>query len=317
MASERRSLVGPVSRGALGLVLCLWASWSAGAASQTFEGQGRVTTVDPMRSTVTIAHGAIPGLLPATQSEFPVQGSNGTQNLRPGDRIRFTLGAADESHGLLTIVSLTPEPAAVTEWPDRLLLGAAAALALLSLAAVAIVGVLLGRQIHGLQRRVIALDRETGTLRGLVTDTQDGVRQIALSLEEAATTFRVGYVQELRRRLASGAARATPDAAGDTAAGNAAGALIIVQRGRGDLYRAVERGGAGPGVAVIWDRRRNDRRRGARRPVGHERRHVERRGSPPETWTRLGFQLVPSDAAPPAHAPRVLRSASGERGAPR
>jgi len=316
MDSERRSLGGPVSRVALGLVLCLWASWSAGAG-QTFEGHGRVTSVDPMRSTVTIAHGAIPGLLPATQSEFPVQGSSGTQHLRPGDRIRFTLGAADESHGLLTIVSLTPEPAAVAEWPDRLLLGAAAALALLSLAAVAIVGVLLGRQIQGLQRRVIALDRETGTLRGLVTDTQDGVRQIALSLEEVVTTFRVGYVQELRRRLASGAAGAPTDAAGDTAAGDASGALIIVQRGRGDLYRAVERGGAGPGVAVIWDRRRNDRRRGARRPVGHERRHVERRGSPPETWTRLGFQLVPSDAPPAAHAPRVLRSASGERGAPR
>ncbi len=313
MDSEGRSLVGSVSRVTLGLVLCLWTTWAAGAG-QTFEGYGRVTAVDRGRNTVTIAHGAIPGLLPAAQSEFPLQGSSETPNVHPGDRIRFTLGAVDDSHGLLTIVSLAPERGFGTGWTEGLLV-AAVLLAFLSLLAVAALAVLLWRQIRTLQSRVIALDHDTGLLRGLVTDTQDSVGQIARALEEAATTFRVGYVQELRRRLAPGPGRGTPDAAAD--GGDAPGAIIVVQRGRGDLYRAVERGVAGPGLAVIWDRRRNDRRRGVRRPVGHERRRLERRGSPSETWTRLGFQLVPGGAAQVSPAARVLRSAGGERGTPR
>ena len=154
-------------------------------------------------------------------------------------------------------------------------------------------------------------------LRGLVTDTQDGVRQIARALEEAATALRVGYVQQLRQRLVPGASPPKTATAGDKEPGQAAGALVVVQRGRGDIYRAVEGGAAGPGLAVIWDRRRSERRRSARRPTGHERRGAERRGSPPETWTRLGFQLVPGGTAEVARPPRVLRPASGERGAAR
>jgi len=315
MGNGGRSLAGLTSRITLGLVVCLWAAWAA-AAGQTYEGQGRVVAVDPSGNTVTIAHGAIPGLLPAAQSEFPIQASAGAPTVRPGDRIRFTLGAAEDSHGLLTIVSLAPERGIGAGWSDNLLL-VAVLLALVSLGVIATLALLLWRQMRTLQNRVIALDHETGLLRGLVTDTQDGVGQIARSLEETATTFRVGYLQELRRRLVPGAGRGAPDGAADGPTSDAPAALIVVQRGRGDLYRAVERGVSGPGLAVIWDRRRSDRRRGARRPVGHERRHLERRGSPSETWMRLGFQLVPPGAPPVAAAPRALRSAGGERSTPR
>ena len=298
---------------ALCLALGLWVAGPAGAGP-SFDGQGRLIAIDPGRSTVTIEHGGIPGLLPAARSEFPVQGV--VQGVRPGDRVRFTLGAVDESHGLLTVLSLTPESAAGAGWLDRLLVGAAAALALLALAATAAVGVLLWRELRSLQRRTVALDHEVGMLRGLVSDTQDGVHQIARALDEAATALRVGYVQQLRRRLVPGAAPATTETAGAQAAGEATGALVVVQRGRGDVYSAVAGGAAGPGLAVIWDRRRNERRR-TRRPTGHERRRTERRAAPPETWTRLGFQLVPGGTAEVARAPRVLRSASGERGAGR
>jgi hypothetical protein len=314
MDSRLRWRVGPALTIALGLALGLWAAGPAGAGP-TFDGQGRLIAVDPGRSTVTIEHGGIPGLLPAAQSEFPVQGV--VQAVRPGDRVRFTLGAMDESHGLLTVLSLTPESAAGTGWLDRLLTSAAAALAILALAAIAAVGVLLWRELHSLRRRMIALDLEVGMLRGLVTDTQDGVHQIARALDEAATALRVGYVQQLRRRLVPEASPTKTETAGDKEPGAATGALVVVQRGRGDLYHAVEGGAAGPGLAVIWDRRRSERRRGARRPTGHERRRTERRGSPPETWTRLGFQLVPGATAEAVRAPRVLRSASGERGAAR
>ncbi len=316
MDSRRRWRVGPALRIALGLALCLWAAGPAGAGP-SFDGQGRIIAVDPGRSTVTIEHGGIPGLLPAAQSEFPVQSAGVVQGVRPGDRVRFTLGAVDEAHGLLTVLSLTPESAAGTGWLDRLLVSAAAALALLTLAAMAMVGVLLWRELRSLQRRVVALDHEVGMLRSLGTDTQDGVRQIARALDEAATALRVGYVQQLRRRLVPGSSPATTETAGDKESGEAAGALVVVQRGRGDLYRAVEGGVAGPGLAVIWDRRRSERRRGARHPTGHERRRIERRGPPPEMWTRLGFQLVPGGTAEVARAPRVLRPASGERGASR
>jgi nitrate reductase NapE component len=307
MDDRRRShLASALPRIALGLTLSIWIT--APAAGAPFEGRGRVTAVDPGRNTVRIAHDAIPDLLPVRESEFPVEPSVGIGDLHPGDRIRFTLGTADESHGLLTVSSVAREDASM-EWSQGLLL-AAAIFGCLSVAAVAAVGTLLWRQLRTLQSRVIALDHETGLLRGLVSDTQDGVGQIARSLEEAATTFRVGYVQELSRRLAPGAGRTPSTAAGgaDTAA------LAVVQRGRGDLYRAVERGVAGPGLAVIWDRRRSERRRAARRPLGHERRHVERRGSPSETWMRLGFQLVATTAAPAAHTPRLPRATNGERG---
>lgn len=315
MDSRRRWRVGPALSIALGLALGLSAGGPAGAGP-SFDGRGRIIAVDPGRSTVTIEHGGIPGLLPAAQSEFPVQSVGVVQGVRPGDRVRFTLGAVDESHGLLTVLSLTPESAGGAGWLDRLLASAAAGLALLTLAAVAAVGVLLWRELRSLQRRVVALDHEVGMLRGLGTDTQDGVRQIARALDEAATALRVGYVQELRRRLVPGSSPATTETAGGQAAGEVARALVVVQRGRGDVYSAVAGGAAGPGLAVIWDRRRDERRR-TRRPTGHERRRTERRGSPPETWTRLGFQLVPGGTAEVARAPRVVRSASGERGAAR
>jgi hypothetical protein len=292
---------------ALGLALCCRVTGAAGGGP-TFEGRGRVTAIDSGRNTVSITHGTIPDLLPARESEFSVEPAAGLRDIHPGDRIRFTLGTADESHGLLTVLSVTREGASM-EWSQGLLL-AAVILACVSLAAVAAAGVLLWRQLRTLQNRVIALDHETGLLRGLVSDTQDGVGQIARSLEEAATTFRVGYVQELSRRLAPGAERTLPPAAG----GGDAAALVVVQRGRGDFYRAVERGVAGPGLAVIWDRRRSERRRAARRPAGHERRHLERRGSPSETWMRLGFQLVATSEPPAGHAARVPRATNGERG---
>jgi len=313
MASRRCGRLGPALRLTLGLALGLWACGPAGAGP-SFDGQGRLVAVDAGRHTVTIEHGGIAGLLPATQSEFPVQGV--VQAVRPGDRVRFTLGALDESHGLLTVLSLIPESATGAGWRGVLLVSAAA-LALLAFAAAAAIGVLLWRELGRFRRRMVALDHEVGMLRGLVTDTQDGVRQVARALDDAATALRVGYVQQLQRRLVPYSSPPKAATAGNKEPGEATGALLVVQRGRGDIYRAAEGGSVGPGLAVIWDRRRSERRRSAWRPTGHERRSTERRGSPPETWTRLGFQLVPGSPAEVARAPRVLRPASGERGAAR
>lgn len=45
---------------------------------------------------------------------------------------------------------------------------------------------------------------------------------------------------------------------------------------------------------VIWDRRVRERRQEASDsvPEGGERRHGERRGPPPDSWTALGFVVV-------------------------
>jgi hypothetical protein len=283
------------------------------AAATTFEAEGRVTAVHPTRNAVTLEHLAIPGLLPATRSEFPVASGGVLRGVRPGDRVRFTLAAADESHGLLTVAALAPD-AGTSGWLDRTVALAAAALAIVALAVTVGVGVVLWRTLQVLHHRVVALDHEAGTLRGVVTNTQDTVHQIARALEETALTLRLGYVRELRRRFVSGS---RPAGTESRAPAEAAGTLVIVQRGRGELYQAVESGGAGPGCKVIWDRRRGDRRTGARRPVGHERRRAERRVSLPETWSRLGFHIVAgghADASRSAHPPR---SAGGERSATR
>jgi hypothetical protein len=301
---------------ALALALGLCATGPAGAGA-SFEGQGRVTAVDQGRSTVTIEHGGIPGLLPATRSEFPVSEGGIIRNVRPGDRVRFTLAAAEESHGLLTVASLAPEASANVGWPDRLLAIVAAALAFLTLVAAVAVGVVLWRTMQILHRRVVALDHEAGMLRGLVSDTQDGVRQIARALEDAATSLRVGYIRELRHRLVAASASTAAGVSDGRAPVEPCGALVVVQQGQGDLFHAVKSGAVGPGCTVIWDRRRGERRAIGRRPVSHERRRGERRALPPETWTRLGFHLVPVSPADAPHDPRPVRPASGERGAPR
>jgi Cu/Ag efflux protein CusF len=285
---------------------------TAAPAGSGLEGQGRVSGVDPARNTVTLEHGGIPGLFPAARSEFPVADVSLVRSVRPGDRVRFTLAAPEETHGLLTIASFAPEHAAGAGWPAWLVPVGTAALLLLTLGGIVAVGVLLWRTSQSLQRRVIELDHELGALQGLVTDTQDGVHQMARALEDTAATLRVGYLRDLRQRM-TGALLGS--GAGSTSAGTAGGlgdTLVVVQRGRGELYQAVESGAAGPGCKVIWDRRRTERR-GAHRSITFERRRAERRAAPAETWARLGFQLVPGGAVDGRSA-RPLRPASGERG---
>lgn len=298
---------------ALVLGLGLAVGGPAGAVT-TFEAQGRVTAVDPTRNTVTLEHEGVPGLLPAARTEFTVASAGVLRGVRAGDHVRFTLAAADESHGLLTVATLAPDAAGSGGGLALTMSTVAAILALLALAAAVGGGVVLWRTLQVLHRRVVALDHEAGMLRGLVTDTQDGVHQIARALEEAAITLRVGYVRDLHRRLGTAS---TSGVSGARAPGEPAGALVVVQRGQGELYRAVESGAVGPGCTVIWDRRRGERRAGGRHAVGHERRRAERRAAPPETWTRLGFHLVPGGHAEVPRNVRPLRSTGGERGAAR
>ena len=242
---ERR--VAPAWPVVLAFVLAIGASPAAPAAPG-FESRGRVTGVDPGRKTVTLEHAGIPGLLPAALSEFPVAEVSLIRSVRTGDRVRFTLAAPDETHGLLTIASLAPEASASGGWLERLVPLVIAALALLALGAVIAVGVVLWRTTQSLHRRVIELNHEMGKLQGLVSDTQDGVRQMARALEDTAATLRVGYLRDVRRRMSGAPPASAIGAGGALPAGEPGNTLVVVQRGRGELYQAVESGTVGTGL---------------------------------------------------------------------
>ena len=70
--------------------------------------------------------------------------------------------------------------------------------------------------------------------------------------------------------------------------------LVIVRRGRAGAYETLKtefEHDATTGVRVLWDRRQGERR-GTIAGVDCERRHRERRGAAPPTWTTLGIVVV-------------------------
>jgi hypothetical protein len=73
--------------------------------------------------------------------------------------------------------------------------------------------------------------------------------------------------------------------------------LAVVARDRPAVFHGLKAQLEEPGhVEVIWDRRGAPRRRGERRKRRAStpgRRQRERRSRPPETWTTLGFVMVP------------------------
>lgn len=283
-------------------------------AGPGWSGWGHVVAIDPAQGTVVLDHDAIPGLLPGTaRTAFPVERPDLLRGVLAGDRVRFTLVVADDAHGLLRLAALTPEtPRAGGTWPG-VFLGAVAVLALGGLGASLALAVALWRSLAMLHRRVAALDHEVGMLRRLGGETQDAVREIVHALDEIAGTLLTAYVRELRRRVGFLA----PGPGGGPGAGELPPALLVVQRGRTDVFRALDGAAAGPGLRVIWDRRRGERRT-TRRPVPLERRRAERRAPLPDTWSRLGFVVapqVPGEGGPAAEArgPRPLRAVGGER----
>lgn len=268
MPASRRSL-------ALGLTL-LAALWAMGAPAATrFEGEGRVIAVDLGAGTITIDHGPIPGLLPATRTVFAAGRPEMGSMVRPGEYIRFVLSAADESHGrlALTALSTTRRP-----WLEALPLALAlAALGLVALGAVA--GFALWRVVQDLRKRTESVAYEVRHARQGLIETREDLHGVARAMDAMATTVLEGYLKDVRRRIQA--------ARGPRSVESPPG-LIVVRRGRMDVYRALD---GAPGVRVIWDRRVADRR-ARRQAVVSERRRAERRRAGPEAWTKLGFTLI-------------------------
>jgi thiol-disulfide isomerase/thioredoxin len=72
-------------------------------AQPRFEGEGRVVAVDEANGTVTLDHGAIPGLMPAMRMAFPVQQGELLRGLQEGDVVRFSLQARGPEWVIATI----------------------------------------------------------------------------------------------------------------------------------------------------------------------------------------------------------------------
>jgi Cu/Ag efflux protein CusF len=102
---------------ALALVPGLVLFSAVGALGQrargAFEGEGRVLAVDEAKSTVTLDHGPIPGLMPPMRMRFTVDGTEQLRDVKPGDRVRFSIGSRGDE---MVVVTIEPEPAAA---PDR------------------------------------------------------------------------------------------------------------------------------------------------------------------------------------------------------
>jgi hypothetical protein len=84
-----------------------------------------------------------------------------------------------------------------------------------------------------------------------------------------------------------GKSQLKPDAAGDPR-------LIIVRRGQFATFELLTRAFSDdPDVRIVWDRRKEERRRVPYQPGGSERRgHRDRRRVPPVQWGQLNYMIA-------------------------
>lgn len=91
-------------RRALCALLCGLFLWGCGGAEDRFDGTGRVISLDRDQHVLKLAHGPIPGLMPAMTMTFDVAPGVNIGELKPGDAVRFVL---ERTPGHLRIVRLT------------------------------------------------------------------------------------------------------------------------------------------------------------------------------------------------------------------
>ena len=69
--------------------------------------------------------------------------------------------------------------------------------------------------------------------------------------------------------------------------------LVIVRRGHFATFELLSRTFADdPTVQIVWDRRREERRRPAEAPGDAQRRSAERRRVPPTQWGQLNYLIA-------------------------
>jgi Cu/Ag efflux protein CusF len=85
---------------ALPLMACVLASSDAAEVQETgaegiFFGHGLVKSVEPKTGWLTLAHGDIMGCMPAMEMMFRVRAPELSRDLKPGDKVDFTIDGGD------------------------------------------------------------------------------------------------------------------------------------------------------------------------------------------------------------------------------
>jgi hypothetical protein len=250
--------------------------------------EGRVVALDGRRSTVTLDHEPAGDVLPAARTEFPVARPELLLGVGLEDRVRVTLTAESDSHGVLAITRLERSAG-----PTRGGAADGSMTAMIAIGAAALLGALaLWLETRRLRR---SLAEASQSLLDVTRRQAAGQRKLDADVE-VATQALGELARALAGQLASAAERvrlARSQRQEPETAPVPDGTLFIVRAGDVDTYRMLTERFSRPGLArVVWDRRRRDRRAGAAR-VGQERRRRERRGEPPPTWSMLGYVAVP------------------------
>jgi Cu/Ag efflux protein CusF len=81
---------------------------AGGGLRGAFEGEGRVLAVNEAKSTVTLDHGPIPGLMPPMRMRFTVENRDQLRALVVGDTVRFSLGSRGHEMVIVSIERLAP-----------------------------------------------------------------------------------------------------------------------------------------------------------------------------------------------------------------
>lgn len=86
------------------LAIGLWLFAMGRAFGQEFQGVGTVVDVNP-EGIVILDHEEIKGFMPPMQMPFPVAQPDLLKDLKPGDRVRFTVVAVGRMRGMITQIA--------------------------------------------------------------------------------------------------------------------------------------------------------------------------------------------------------------------
>ena len=102
------STVLPLRRFALASILAAVpiAVAASEGPSSAFRGEGKVLAIDVAKSTVTLDHGVIPGLMPPMRMRFTVDDRKQLRRLQVGDVVQFSLGSRGDEMVIVTIEPL-------------------------------------------------------------------------------------------------------------------------------------------------------------------------------------------------------------------
>lgn len=79
-------------------------------AAQSYSARGAVESIARDRSSITIAHEAIPGFMPAMTMSFEARAPQQLEGIQQGDRVSFSFTVTDDGRRLIDSIHRAPKP---------------------------------------------------------------------------------------------------------------------------------------------------------------------------------------------------------------